>query len=315
MIRKIAQITDWENIRVFIAVGRCGSLSGAARQLHLDHATVSRRLAALESDLGIRLVDRMARSCALTAIGSALFERAVNVEEAIFGLERLARAADEPEVTSLTLSAPPVLVAHLLAGALASFRAELPDIRISIIGEARQISLARQEADIALRLVRPKDLKDVARKVGIMPFAFYAERHYLETMSPADWQFIAYDNESMGNMPQQEWLLDFARGRPIACELNDIHGHLIAAQAGVGIAGLPCFIGDRETTLQRVDVEHVPFSRDIWMVVHEDLQKIAAVGAVKTFIRHLISATPGLALHQSQIRLKPADFIRKVRTD
>src|SRR5690348_10545167 len=105
---------DWEDIRHFLAVAQTGTLSGAARSLKVDHATVSRRLAALETALDVRLVDRLPRSCRLTTIGKQVLARAVEMEAGVHGIGRLARAAHAPLVGRVTLSAPPVLVAHLL---------------------------------------------------------------------------------------------------------------------------------------------------------------------------------------------------------
>ena len=125
-------MVDWEDIRHFLAVAQSGTLSGAAGCLKVDHATVSRRLAALEAALDVRLVDRLPRSCRLTTIGRQVFERAMEMEAGAHGIARLAKAAHAPLVGRVTLSAPPVLVAHLLAEQLARFRAQQPDIRLSL---------------------------------------------------------------------------------------------------------------------------------------------------------------------------------------
>jgi DNA-binding transcriptional LysR family regulator len=147
-------MADWENIRHFMAVGRSGTLSGAARALKVDHATVSRRLATLEAELDVILVDRLPRSSRLTAIGQRIFDQAVTMESAADGIARIARAAHTPLIGKVTLSAPPVLAAHLLAQHLAEFRSRYPDIRLSLAAQAQQISLSRREADVALRLVQ-----------------------------------------------------------------------------------------------------------------------------------------------------------------
>jgi DNA-binding transcriptional LysR family regulator len=291
---EIAQMTDWENIRYFLAVGRIGTLSGAARALKVDHATVSRRLAALEAALQVRLVDRLPRSCRLTAIGSEIFEQAVQMEAGALAIARRAQAAHTPLVGKVVLSAPPVLVAHLLARHLARFRDDFPDIRISLVAQAQQVSLSRREADVALRLVQPQETDSVVRKVGTMAFGLYARRDYAHLGTPDLWQFIAYD-QSLGDMPQQKWLLEIANGRPIACELSDISGHLIAAQAGAGIAGLPCFLADADPDLVRVDDAGLPFSREIWILVHRDLRKTPAVRAVIDFVVALIRRQGNLA--------------------
>jgi DNA-binding transcriptional LysR family regulator len=163
-------LVDWDDIRHFLAVAQSGTLSGAARTLKVDHATVSRRLAALETALDVRLVDRLPRSCRLTAVGRQMLERAKEMEASAHGVARLAKAAQAPLVGRVTLSAPPVLVTHLLVEHLARFRAEYPEIRLSLSAQGQQISLSRREADVAVRLVRPNEAGSVTRKVGAMEF-------------------------------------------------------------------------------------------------------------------------------------------------
>jgi DNA-binding transcriptional LysR family regulator len=288
-------MVDWEDIRHFLAVAQSGTLSGAARHLKVDHATVSRRLAALEAALDVRLVDRLPRSCRLTAIGRRVFERAMEMEAAAHGIARLAKAAHAPLVGRVTLSAPPVLVAHLLAAHLAHFRAENPDIRLSLSAQGQQVSLSRREADVAVRLVRPDEAGSVARKVGTMAFGLYAHRSYAHLAAPERWQFIAFD-QSFADMPQQSWLLGIAGDRPVACELNHISEHLIAVRAGVGVAGLPCFLGERDRDLVRIHDGVASFARDIWLAVHRDLRKTPAVRAVMDFAAIVISENRDLCI-------------------
>jgi DNA-binding transcriptional LysR family regulator len=288
-------MADWEDIRHFLAVAQSGTLSGAARGLKVDHATVSRRLAALEATLDVRLVDRLPRSCRLTAIGRRVLERAVEMEAGAHGIARLAKAAHAPLVGRVTFSAPPVLVAHLLAEHLARFRAEYPDIRLSLSAQGQQVSLSRREADVAVRLVRPDEAGSVTRKVGTMAFGLYAHRSYAHLAAPERWQFIAFDH-SFADMPQQSWLLGIAGDRPVACELNHIGEHLIAVRAGVGVAGLPCFLGERDRDLVRIYKDVPSFARDIWLVVHRDLRKTPAVRAVMDFAAVVISENRDLSI-------------------
>jgi DNA-binding transcriptional LysR family regulator len=286
---------DWEDIRHFLAVAQSGTLSGAARSLKVDHATVSRRLAALEAALDVRLVDRLPRSCRLTSVGKQVLERAKEMETGAHGIARLAKAAHAPLVGRVTLSAPPVLVTHLLVEHLARFRAQYPDIRLSLSAQGQQISLSRREADVAVRLVRPDEAGSVTRKVGAMAFGLYAHRSYAHLAAPERWQFIAFD-QNFADMPQQRWLLGIAGDRPVACELNHISEHLIAVRAGVGVAGLPCFIGDRDHDLVRIGADVRPFARDIWLLVHRDLRKNSAVRAVMDFVSDVISENRNLSL-------------------
>jgi DNA-binding transcriptional LysR family regulator len=288
-------MVDWEDIRHFVAVAQSGTLSGAARSLKVDHATVSRRLAALEAALDVPLVDRLPRSCRLTTIGRQVFERAVEMEAGAHGIARLAKAAHAPLVGRVTLSAPPVLVTHLLAEHLARFRAEYPDIRLSLSAQGQQVSLSRREADVAVRLVQPDEAGSVTRKVGTMAFGLYAHRSYAHLAAPERWQFIAFD-QSFADMPQQVWLLGIAGDRPVACELNHISEHLIAVRAGAGVAGLPCFLGERDRDLIRIYEDVPSFARDIWLVVHRDLRKTPAVRAVMDFTAVIICENRDLSI-------------------
>jgi DNA-binding transcriptional LysR family regulator len=219
----------------------------------------------------------------------------MEMEAGAHGIARLAKAAHAPLVGRVMLSAPPVLVAHLLAEQLARFRAEHPDIRLSLSAQGQQVSLSRREADVALRLVRPDERGSVTRKVGTMPFGLYAHRSYAHLAAPERWQFIAFD-QSFADMPQQKWLLGIAGDRPVACELNQISEHLIAVRAAVGVAGLPCFLGDGDHDLARIHEDVPYFVRDIWLVVHRDLRKTPAVRAVTDFVAAVVSEHRGLSI-------------------
>jgi DNA-binding transcriptional LysR family regulator len=195
----------------------------------------------------------------------------------------------------VTLSAPLVLVTHLFVEHLARFRAEYPDIRLSLSAQGQQISLSRREADVAVRLVRPDETGTITRKVGAMVFGLYAHRSYAHLAAPERWQFIAFD-QNFSDMPQQKWLLSIAGDRPVACELNYISAHLIAVRACVGVAGLPRFIGDRDCDLVRITEDLPPFARDIWLLVHRDLRKNPAVRAVTGFETAVISGNRNLRI-------------------
>jgi DNA-binding transcriptional LysR family regulator len=285
---------DWEDIRFFLAVARIGTVSGAARSLKVDHATVSRRLSALENEIKVRLVERQPRACRLTPIGQRVFEAAQHMEDGAYAVERLLDASRSPLSGKVTLSAPPVLVANFLVKHLTDFRRANPGIQLSVSCEARQVSLSRREADVVLRLTRPEELTSVVRKLGRVAFGLYASKDYPHLDDPAAWEFIAYDAGFVG-IAQQEWLLSVAGERPIACEIGDINGHLVAARAGAGVAGLPDFLADTDPTLQRVGHEGEPFSRDIWMAVHQDLRDSPPIRAVMDFLLKVVAENPAFA--------------------
>lgn len=291
--RENAQMIDWESIRYFLAVARLGTMSGAARSLEVDHATISRRLGALEAKIAARLVERLPRACRLTPLGQRVYELAQAMEESAYAIERLLDASRSPPSGRVTVSAPPALVANFLLKHLVAFRRANPGIQLSICPEARHVSLSRREADVVLRMTRPEEPTSVVRKLGRVSFGLYASADYAHLHDPSSWEFIAYDAGFAG-VRQRAWLMEVAEGRPIACEISDINNHLIAARAGAGVAGLPDFLAERDATLQRLSHNGEAFFQDIWMAVHRDLRHSPQIRVVMDFLLRTFADHPAL---------------------
>ncbi|HEY8335402.1 MAG TPA: LysR family transcriptional regulator [Tardiphaga sp.] len=275
---------DWENLRHFVTLAREGSLSAAARVLRVDHATVARRVAALEAETGMMLVDRRARSYALTEIGRRVAATAAPMEDAAFAVERAAVAAKPGLRGDVTISSPPSLTNALIAPQLIRLRQRHPGIRLTLIGEKRTASLNRREADIAVRLSRPTEPGLIARKAGHFGFSLYGAPQYLKETPPSALAFIAYD-KSMDDSAQQVWLKAVAAGREIVLYSSDLENQAAAARGGVGLVALPHFVGDSDPRLQRYDAtDSKAVGRDVWLIVHRDLRGAPVVRAVMDFL-------------------------------
>ncbi|GAB2174460.1 LysR family transcriptional regulator [Dongia sp. agr-C8] len=283
--------TDWQDLRHFAALAREGSLSAAARRLAVDHATVARRVAALEAALGLKLVDRRARSYALTAEGRRIAAIAQRMEAAAFELDRAAKGAQTGLQGSVTVSTPPTIAAALIAPRLSALYAAHPGISLKLIGEKRSASLSRREADIAVRLIRPQEKSLVTRRIGRLGFALYAAPAYLDAIAPADYAFIAYD-DPMDQAPQQIWLRHFAQGRPVVLRASDLEVQREAAKAGIGIAALPRFFGESEPGLRRLESGGKNLSREVWLAVHQDLRRAPLVRATLDFLARCFDRLP-----------------------
>jgi DNA-binding transcriptional LysR family regulator len=274
---------DWEDLRHFVTLAREGSLSAAARVLGVDHATVARRVAALEADTGMKLVDRRARSYALTEIGRRVAATAAPMEDAAFAVERAPQAATPGLRGDVAISSPPSLTNALIAPQLIRLRQRHPGIRLTLIGEKRAASLNRREADIAVRLSRPTEAGLIARKIGSFGFSLYGSPQYLRETPPAAFAFIAYD-KSMDDSPQQVWLKEIAAGREIVLYSSDLENQAAAARSGVGLVALPRFVGDADPRLQRYAADSAAVGRDVWLIVHRDLRSAPVVRAVMDFL-------------------------------
>jgi DNA-binding transcriptional LysR family regulator len=276
-------MSDWEDIRHFVTLAREGTLSAAARSLGVDHATVARRVAALETSTGLKLVDRRARTTTLTEDGKRIATVAAPMEEAAFALGRAAQAAKPGIDGEVSISAPPNFASSVIAPQLIRLRHQHPGIRLKLIGEKRRASLSRREADVALRLLRPAEAGLFVRKIGSFGFSLYGAPAYLEKTPPHAFAFIGYD-ASMAESPQEVWLGTIIGEREVVLRTNDLETQVAAVRSGLGIAALPHYLGDGDPRLQRHIVTQKPISRDVWLVVHRDLRQVPAVRAVMEFL-------------------------------
>lgn len=274
---------NWEDLRYFTTFAREKSLSAAARQLEVDHATIARRIAALETALNLKLVDRLPRSYELTANGKRIAALGLRMEDEAFAVGRAAMAGQQGLTGEVSISAPPTLAKALIAPHLGVLRQKFPGIHIRLIGETRVASLLHRETDIAVRMIRPTEEHLVARKIGTTTISLYASPAYLATTAPEHYEFIAFD-KSLANLPQEQWLKAYAGTRAIVLRTYDLETQRIAAVAGVGIAALPHYAAHREPGLQRLELDEPMLDSDIWLVIHDDLRQAPSVRAVLDFL-------------------------------
>ncbi len=278
MIGKEFTQIDWDDLRHFLALAQAGTFLGAARQIGVEHATISRRVAALEKGLDRKLVDRRGRRVILTADGEQIARHAALVAQQMAVIEQLGRASATETRGHVRISAPPALSSVLLAKPVAAIRRAHPGVEITLVGEKRLASLNRREADIAVRMSRPEDGDYAITKVGQMAFHLYASKAYLETVPEAQWTFIGYD-EGMNASPQQLRLLELAAGRPIAIRSSVLEFQAAAARLGGGVVLLPDFAVADADDLRRIEDE-APLTREVWLVVHAEIKDVPAVRVV-----------------------------------
>jgi DNA-binding transcriptional LysR family regulator len=268
---------DWEDMRAFAALARSGSLASAARALKVNHATIGRRIAALEASLGVTLVDRIGRAIALTAEGIAVAELAEQMEGGAGAI--LARTiAPRGHSGEIALGAPPVLAGTFVIPRLAPFRAANPDLRITVSAIPAIAALDRGGLDLAVRLTRPEQPAHLLRRLGSIAFALYATEE-VAARAQEEWTFIGYDGE-LDHLTQQRWLADYAGYRPTLFRTTDMLGQLAAVRAGMGVALIPRFLAAYAPELVRVDPGAEPPRRSIWLTTYTPVQRSPAVRAI-----------------------------------
>ncbi len=278
---------DWQDLRHFAILARTGSLSAAARELDVDHATVGRRVGALEHALGLRLVDRLPRRVLLTEEGRAVASLVASMEQTAQLIERRARGAGAAAAATVRISAPPAVAARLVAPHVAEFHRDHPAITLILSGATEMAALDRGEADLALRLSRPTDPDLIVSRIGVMHFGLYATAE--QAALPAQhWRFIAYDKK-LDHVPQQVWLKSLLAGRPVVFQASDLFGQQEAARAGMGAAVLPRFIGDADPALVRLPTASEPPARDLWLATYPDLKRSPALRRVMDFLGRIVA--------------------------
>lgn len=255
---------DWQDLRVFLALGRHGSLSAAARILGVNHATIARRLHALEQCLGERLVERRPGGYVLTAAGAQVLAAAGDMEAAA---ARLGRGEDGEGLRGLVrVNASPGLAQGYLALRLARLAAAHPGLDVDLATEIRSVSLERHEADIAIRFSRPEDGDVIARRLTGVEYGFYAVPALCHRVAAGEAPvFIGFDEADL-HVAEAAWLArQFPRAR-VAFRAGHQGLQALAAQSGVGIALLPHYIGRETPGLEACPLGPVPPAREVWMV-------------------------------------------------
>lgn len=270
---------NWDDLRHLSAFAEEGSLLRAARRLGVEHATVARRIESLEQALSLKLVDRRGRRLSLTAEGeriATIARRMSGEAEAIARIVDISLSSIRGEVT---ISVPPAFGAAVVAPHIAALTRHYPQLTVRLTGEARQASLDRREADIAIRLSRPVEGDLTLLKLTEIAFRAYASPDHLSARQRNDWQFIGSDGET-GHSPQQEELHRLAAANRFSARTGEVLMQLALARSGAGIAMLPDFLKPEENGLVAVFPDQAPLIREVWLVVHNDLRRSPPVRAV-----------------------------------
>jgi len=275
---------DWEDVRYFVALARNGTLSATARRLRVNHTTVARRIASLETLLGPPLFDRRAKGYVLTAEGKALLGEANAMDEA--ALSVLRRIDAGTELSGLVrLAVGRVLAERFLIDRLRAFHERYPAIDLEVIGGSRVVSLAKREADVVLRYGAPKDNELVGRRVATITFGLYASAAYRDKLkagqSPA---FIGFDDDS-DFIAEAKWMARQFGKQRFSFRTNSQTTQAVAARAGYGVALLPRYIvATHEPDLVQLSLGGRLPERDVWLLTRRDLAKVPRVRAVADYL-------------------------------
>jgi DNA-binding transcriptional LysR family regulator len=286
---------DWDDFRLVLAVAEGGSLMAAARRLAVVQSTAFRRLNALEKRLGVRLFERLAGGYVPSAAGRRVIAAAERMREAADEAARAVTGLDARLSGTVRVTAADSVGHALLVAPVARFLAAHPSLAVEVAIENRILALTRREADVALRAQRVTEPELVGRRLSGIAWTVYAARAYAArayaarhgtprvSAEFARHRLIGWD-EASASSPALAWLERAAGGKAPVYRANSIVNQLRAAEAGIGLALLPCFLGDPSPALARAMPPPAELARELWIATHRDLRRTARVRAFMEFV-------------------------------
>ncbi len=287
---------DWDDLRVFLAVARSRTLSGAARKLGVNQTTVTRRLEALEAKLGVRLFDRSPGGVNPTSAATEVVTVAERVEESVASIERQligqdTRLTGELRVTTIDMCA------YYDVELFETFAKRYPEIELELSVGYFPRNLTRREADIAIRWTDKPPEHLVGHRVASAEYAVYAANSLLANYSDltplSELPWVDWDIANNARVTAL-WMRDHIPETQVVCRYDMALALHAAIRVGMGVGFMPCAYGDADPLLQRIRPVEPGFGIDIWLLTHPDLRSTARVRA---FMEH---AAAYFALHQGR---------------
>jgi DNA-binding transcriptional LysR family regulator len=279
---------DWNDLRLVLAVHRAGSLTVAAGALGIDHSTAFRRLKVLEKKLGVRLFERLpGGSYRASAAGERMAAAAGRMEHETLSLDRDIAGRDRRLAGKLRVTSSETIAYSRLNRHLAAFLQAHPGIVVELVIDNRVLNLSRREADIALRPVRPAEGSLWGRKLADVAWMLYASRAVVDRIGGplahpdgvARLPLIGWGEDTVG-IRAADWLGRAAPTTAFVYRTSSLVNQCLAARAGIGVALLPCYLGDSDGELARVLADPIAeLAGELWLVTHRDLKGTARVRA------------------------------------
>jgi DNA-binding transcriptional LysR family regulator len=281
---------EWNDLSVILAVGRAGTLSGAARHLGLNHSTVFRKVNAIEERASVRFFDRLQSGYRLTEAGEAAVACAERIESEVHALGREILGQDTRLQGHVRVTAMEGLASLVLPAPLAEFSRLHPGLAIEIVGTAATLDLTRREAEVAVRATRKPPESAFGRKICKFRFGIYSASSYIDgrehdPLGRLDWCHL---------QGIEAWLVP-----AVFKKRKDVDEHTVmtgssivsvveAVAAGAGVTMLPTYVGEADERLVRVGELLDPLTLDLWLLTHPDLRHTARVRALMEFLYEVL---------------------------
>lgn len=283
---------NWDDHRYFLAIARERSLTAASKVLKVSQPTVSRRLEGLETKLKVRLFDRNSHGYELTAVGLDLLKIVQQVEDDLSEIDRKIYGKDQELTGSLRITCTDILLNGYLSPYVWKFLNGNPRIELSVFCTQSQLSLSRNDADLAIRFTRSPPENLAGKRLSNVAYAIYAANDAsfdrLLTMSRKDWDWIGVQDDTFNEMLFARVLPDGCRFKHRVDSMEAMHSMV---RSGVGVTLLPCYVADQDERLRRLDPNVLLDSQfDLWVLYHPDIRRVYRVRLFVDFIANIIQS-------------------------
>ncbi|MEM9605495.1 MAG: LysR family transcriptional regulator [Pseudomonadota bacterium] len=287
---------DWEDLKFLGAVAAHRTVRASAKHLGVHHSTVSRRIDSLEHAVGTRLVFRSPEGYTLTDAGEVMVGSANAMATEVDRARRLVDGGDRELTGHLVVSMAETVAVHAFAPRFAEFHTRYPRLELSIVSTTRMVDLARQQADVVIRMSNKPDESLFGKKLLTYNNAAYASADYLSRVDPASpdggARWIGWDGSRQ--RPSRWRERTPYPDLPVWGDYPALDMQAAMARAGLGLAYLPCFIGDQDPALVRASAAPPQVGLDIWVLTHVDLRNTSRVRAFMQFAEDVIVSNRAL---------------------
>ncbi|MEM9067302.1 MAG: LysR family transcriptional regulator [Myxococcota bacterium] len=275
---------NWDDLRFFLAVARHRTLTAAAKQLGVNHTTVSRRLQSLHDEVGVRLFDKQPEGYFPTNAGEDLLRVAERMESELHSLDRRLLGRDSRLSGKLRVTTLDIL-AYVHAPDFTRFTERYPEVELEITVDNNTLSLSRREADVAIRVTNGPPDHLVGRKVGTWNYTLFAHRDLAEKYGSdiAAYPWLAWER-NLGARITEAWMKRHVPKARIAFYVDAATTMLSGILRGAGVQFLPTNVGRAHDQLQALVNAPDNFNMDVWLLTHADLRRTARVRAFMDYM-------------------------------
>ncbi|MDZ4096614.1 MAG: LysR family transcriptional regulator [Paracoccaceae bacterium] len=268
-------MTDWDDLRLFLAVARAESLSGAGKVLRLDPATVGRRIARLERALAARLFAKSPQGYAMTEAGQRLLAHAMRAEQAMVGAVEELRGEAGALSGQIRIGAPDGCANYLLPQVLAAICDANPGLEVQIVALPRVFNLSKREADMAIAVSRPEAGRLTVQKLTDYRLHLAASRDYLAKSAPINSPQDLSAHRMVGYIADMifDKELDYLTGiggGAVPLASNSVSVQLNWLRHGAGVGVVHDFALPAAPELDRIIPEQISLTRAFWLIRHAD---------------------------------------------